>query len=213
MNRKLYVALGVVLMAAAGLSACSSTPDYKGVYESEQEETGLEVPPGLDAPQTNTDLSLPEQQDQVRTYSGYSDTVLNKPRDSMIETYDDMRFVREGSLFWLEVDASPGQVWNDVREFFRKVGFKIENEYPQLGMMETDWKDNRVDVPANWFGFAVGDNLWAGSVEARVPITSPTGSAPCLVPCTAQNCVTNTASGWSTPRTRTRHGSLSPIRA
>lgn len=144
------------LAALVLISACSSTPEYKGVYESEQEQAGLEVPPGLDAPQADGELELPEQRDRVRTYSGYSDTVLNKPRERMLNTYEDMRFVREGSLFWLEVEASPGQVWNDVRDFFRKVGFEIEHEYPQLGMMETNWKENRVNVPANWFGSLFG---------------------------------------------------------
>jgi outer membrane protein assembly factor BamC len=160
---KFNLLIGVLVAAVFSLSACSSTPDYKGVYDSDQDETSLEVPPDLNAPQPDSNQELPEQDDLVRTYSGYQQNVLSKPADSLLKTYDDMHFVRSGSLFWLEVDAPPQEVWGEVRDFFRKVGFQIENEQPALGLMETNWKENKVNVPSNWlaslFSFASSSGL------------------------------------------------------
>jgi len=141
----LIFAVSVVL-----LSACSSTSEYKGVYGEIEKTTSLDVPPGLDQPDDNS-AKLPEQLLKSGYYSDYSSSQGKRPAGDFLHAYKDIRFVREGSLYWLEVNDYPEKIWPDLHTFFNKVGLKISYEQPQLGIMQTEWKENRVGLPTGWF--------------------------------------------------------------
>lgn len=131
--------------------ACSSTSyDYKGVYEATSELDDLTVPPGLDKPDTAADTTLPELQRSIKTYSSYEESASVQPITRYAQDYEGMRFVRSGSLYWLEIDSPGEEIWDDVRSFFLRLGFDIIKEQPNLGYMETDWLENRVEVPTNF---------------------------------------------------------------
>jgi len=39
------------------------------------------------------------------------------------------------------------QVWPVLREFWQEMGFIIAVDNPQVGVMETDWAENRAKIP------------------------------------------------------------------
>jgi outer membrane protein assembly factor BamC len=57
-----------------------------------------------------------------------------------------VRVMRAGDKRWLEVDANPGEVWPRVRDFWQAQGFLIETEDPAIGIMETDWAEQRTPM-------------------------------------------------------------------
>jgi len=47
----------------------------------------------------------------------------------------------------LLVQGTPEQVWPRMKEFWLQQGFLISMEDPRLGILETDWAENRADIP------------------------------------------------------------------
>jgi hypothetical protein len=57
------------------------------------------------------------------------------------------RIERSGDQRWLVVKSEPAPVWNTVREFWQETGFVIDSEYPEAGVMETDWVETYAKLP------------------------------------------------------------------
>ena len=55
--------------------------------------------------------------------------------------------VRAGNERWLVVKATPEQAWTTVRQFWKELGFVVAVEQPPIGVMETDWAENRAEIP------------------------------------------------------------------
>ncbi|SPE35886.1 putative Outer membrane protein assembly factor BamC [Burkholderiales bacterium] len=53
------------------------------------------------------------------------------------------RIMRDGDQRWLAVDGSPELAYATVKELWTNMGFKIATDEPQLGILETDWSENR----------------------------------------------------------------------
>lgn len=143
MKKKFTVVPAVILGMAMLLTACSSTSGYKGVYDSKSDARPLEVPPDLTQPDIQAGMRLPQlasQQDNLQISGGKV-----APLD-----YGKARLVRDGSLRWLEVASPIDELWGSALYFFRGLGFKITKEDQSLGVIETDWLENRVDIPTNW---------------------------------------------------------------
>ena len=141
-----------IMLAAFVLSACSTTSsDYKGVYEGAQTTDPLQTPPDLSQPDYAGDSS-----EMVTSYLGYKQSLNTQDKGQQLSNYKGMRFVRDGSQFWLEIDDSAIHVWQSLRAYFTRLGFKIISEQPDLGLMQTNWQANRVNTSTNWFLKYVG---------------------------------------------------------
>ena len=68
----------------------------------------------------------------------------------MLPANSDARLVRAGSERYLVVKTSEEVAWKTVRDFWDKNGFVIASEQPTLGIMETDWAENRAAVPQDF---------------------------------------------------------------
>jgi len=160
---QVVVTTSVVLLAFAG---CASDPKYKGVYTNKIETRSLQIPPDLDAPQEGRQTGMtPDVVNAIQSYSVYSKNQQDNPAFKVAPDYKNMRLVRQGSLVWLEIQEKPEKVWNDVHEFFTKIGFQIKLEQTQLGMMETNWLENRAEVPSNWFSRLLNKAFSTGMLD------------------------------------------------
>ena len=136
-----------LVLAVFALSACSTTSeDYKGVYERTKAINPLQVPPDLNQPPSGDNAS-----DAITSYSVYQQSLNSQAKGQLLQHYQGMRFVRDGSQFWLEIHDSPNNVWQSLRGFFARLGFKIVSEQPALGLMQTNYKRNLANIPSNWF--------------------------------------------------------------
>jgi outer membrane protein assembly factor BamC len=57
-----------------------------------------------------------------------------------------VRIERAGNQRWLVVPETPEKVWPIVREFWQGLGFLVKTEQPEVGVMETDWAENRAKI-------------------------------------------------------------------
>ena len=62
-------------------------------------------------------------------------------------TLGDVRIERAGTQRWLVVNRSADQLWGPVRDFWQESGFLLTMDQRNLGIMETDWAENRAKIP------------------------------------------------------------------
>ncbi|MEJ2141138.1 MAG: outer membrane protein assembly factor BamC [Gammaproteobacteria bacterium] len=141
----------IVLLVMIGLAGCSSTSDRKAVYGNTAEtQQSLEVPPDLVEPSSNTALEIPAIVSSKSTFSSFSGSQQSSNGEVLASVSGDARIVRDGSMQWLEFKASADDLWTQVIAFFRNEGFEIKVSDTRLGIIETGWQENRVNVPTGW---------------------------------------------------------------
>jgi outer membrane protein assembly factor BamC len=142
---------GLLVLAAGGCSK-SIVPTKKVDYKSasQAQTTPLEVPPDLPKPATNDRYSLPEGPSRsTATYSEYRQDRPARAQTTggVLPAVQNAHIERAGTQRWLVVDVPPESVWPVLREFWQEMGFLIAVDNPELGVMETDWAENRAKIP------------------------------------------------------------------
>jgi outer membrane protein assembly factor BamC len=65
----------------------------------------------------------------------------------VLPKFDGVRLERYNDQRWLIVKGDPEKVWPVVREFWIDNGYRLLREAPELGLMETDWYEDRAKIP------------------------------------------------------------------
>jgi outer membrane protein assembly factor BamC len=149
------LAVAAVALALAGCS--SSTFDSKVDYKTSSQLPPLEVPPDLTAPTRDNRFAMPES--RTATLSGYQQERKEQGRPGatgVLPQVEAVRFERTGSERWLVVQEPPERVWPIVREFWLERGFLIKTESPEAGVLETDWAENRANLPQDFIRGLLG---------------------------------------------------------
>jgi len=144
------LALAAVVLAVAGCETASLTKKID--YKSTSSAPALELPPDLTAPQYDERFG-------VTTASGLAAQGAAKPRGTepiAVNATAEARIVRSGTERWLVVKTTPEVAWNTSRQFWTETGFVVAIEQPTLGVMETDWAENRADVPSDFLRNTIG---------------------------------------------------------
>ena len=144
-NRAVAVVLAasIALVSAGCESIAGFSPSKRVDYKSASSGPALELPP---------DLTTPRYDDRYRvnTATGLAAAGSNKEsRSALLPQTPDAKIVRAGSERWLVVKATPEQAWNTTREFWQEMGFVLAVENPQVGFMETDFAENRAEIPTD----------------------------------------------------------------
>jgi outer membrane protein assembly factor BamC len=138
----------MILTAVLLLPGCGIAPGRDKVdYKKSKTIDSLEVPPELSSDAIN---AAPESLNSAEaTYSAESTTTAQpQPASSgVLPGSPNVRVERDGNEEWLVVKGEPDQIWPKVREFWLSQGFLIKMEDPRIGILETDWKENRADIP------------------------------------------------------------------
>lgn len=142
-------------IAALALSGCESIgPLGKRIdYKSTSAAPALELPPELTQPRYDDRFT-------VATASGLAAAKATAPRQSdLLPTNPDARIARAGNERWIVAKATPEQAWSVVRQFWSDAGFVVAVEQPTIGVIETDWAENRADIPSDFLRRTVGKYL------------------------------------------------------
>ncbi len=146
------------LMILGGLSGCASDldqilPDQTVQYKKQRAaEENLEIPPDLTRGTIEDALVIPDAGGTgSKTLSEYQ-TERARRRGStvgggeVLPSVNKVTLKREGHERWLEVEAPPQQVWPKVVAFWREQGILLVEQDPAVGVMKTDWIENRADI-------------------------------------------------------------------
>jgi outer membrane protein assembly factor BamC len=144
-------ACALLLVVVLSLAGCESIgPLGKRIdYKSASSAPSLELPP---------DLTTPRYDDRyaVSTASGIAAQNAAHPKSELLPTNADAHIARAGTQRWLVVKATPEEAWSTVRKFWTDTGFVIATEQPAVGIMETDWAENRAEIPQDIFRKYIG---------------------------------------------------------
>jgi outer membrane protein assembly factor BamC len=151
MNRNSLIALATVFLVATGCSLFRKD-DYKASQAKAAQP--LEVPPELTSPTMDDRYSIPDPKAST-SYSTYSQqpAVTGAPvpaaaaASNVLPKFDSVKLDRYGDQRWLVVKGEPEKIWPVVREFWIDSGYKLYRESPEVGLMETDWYEDRAKIP------------------------------------------------------------------
>jgi outer membrane protein assembly factor BamC len=142
--------LPLFLMVTLAASGCGMVESKKIDYKSAGKLPTLEVPPDLTAPTGDNRYAIPDTEGSgTATLSTYSKERKETPAASttLLPAQDKVRIERAGSQRWLVVQATPQEVWPVIKDFWQEAGFIVNLESPETGVLETDWAENRANIP------------------------------------------------------------------
>jgi len=139
-----------LLGLALALSACSVLENDKIDYKSAtRAKSTLDVPPDLTQLTRDTRYAMPagapvsasgfEAAQAVAAPSGSANAAAS--------SIGDVRIERDGNTRWLVVSRPADKLWDPVRDFWMENGFLLTIDQSNLGIMETDWAENRAKLP------------------------------------------------------------------
>jgi outer membrane protein assembly factor BamC len=137
----------LAICAALSLSACSTLDSDKIDYKSASKGVGLEVPPDLNQLSRDSRYTVPGG---AVTASSFQIGQAAPAVPTAASTLGDVRIERAGTQRWLVVNRSADQLWGPVRDFWQESGFLLTMDEANLGIMETDWAENRAAVPQDF---------------------------------------------------------------
>jgi outer membrane protein assembly factor BamC len=174
MNRsysRLFCSASLVLIGV--LAGCSGNilPDSKKIeYKSAGKLPPLEIPPDLTQQSRDERYAVPDVAGSKgsATYSAYSNERSGQARTTtaqdLLPQVEKMRIERSGTQRWLVVGGVPEKLWPNVKEFWQEMGFLVNVEIPEAGIMETDWAENRAKLPQDFIRGTIGkvfDSLYS----------------------------------------------------
>lgn len=150
MKSTAIASIALASLLAAGCSTISDLADSRKIdYKTANSSRlpPLEIPPDLARPTGDDRYVVPDVGPSgSATYSAYSKDRASKPAPGstdILPAVSDARIERAGTQRWLVVQGTPEQLWPTVKTFWQELGFVVNVETPETGVMETDWAENR----------------------------------------------------------------------
>ncbi len=182
-----YFAPVAVFSLSLALIGCETFESSSIDYKSARKAPTLEVPPDLTAPSPTDRFAVPDdaargsatlstynaERAGVRTGAGETREVL--PQESA------MRVERAGSQRWLVVADRPEDLWPKIRNFWIELGFVLNVDAPEIGVMETDWAEDRAKIPQDIIRRTLSkviDGLYSTPVRDKFRTRLEAGSQP-----------------------------------
>ncbi len=161
--------LGLVAAAALIASGCSVLQEDKIDYKSAQRGSTLDVPPDLTQLSRDSRYNVPGT---TVTASGYqaAQPAQATATTTAMATVGDVRIERAGNQRWLVVNRPADKLWSPVRDFWQENGFLLDIDQETLGIMETDWAENRAKLPQDFIRSTIGkvfENLYSTGERDR----------------------------------------------
>ncbi len=132
--------------------------DYKS---SGQKGPSLAVPPDLTQLSRDTRYAVPGA---AVTASSFQ---IGQPAQTVATAANavgDVSIERSGTQRWLVVKQPVDKVWTPVHDFWLENGFLLTQDQEKLGIMETDWAENRAKLPQDIIRSTIGkvfENLYS----------------------------------------------------
>ena len=165
------ISLGVITALFAGCGVIT-TEDRRVEYKKSKIANPLELPPDLNA-SLEDELVIPGA-DKEASYSDYVNTqASNTPesrKSNILPEQTGVTLKRTASQYWLKVEQPVDKVWSQVRNFWLDSGFRLDMENANIGVMETQWNENRGDIPQDIIRRTLGkvtDFLWSAGTQDR----------------------------------------------
>jgi outer membrane protein assembly factor BamC len=151
----------VLSLAGCGSLGSIFSNDKVDYRTASRQTQGLEVPPDLS--QLAKDNRAQVQGGSITasalsaTRPANAATTATPAANSVApNTAGEVRLERSGTDRWLHTNATPEQIWPQLRAFWQERGLELTKEQPELGIMETNWAENRAKLPQDIIRQTIG---------------------------------------------------------
>lgn len=120
-------------------------------YKNEQSigsESSLAIPPDLVKPNT-TDLFNNDRQTVNRASYLLS---TDNSTEILVKDNDKVKLNKLGAYRWLEIESPSKEVYDAAKKFLTQLGFDLAVDDPAIGLLETNWKENKPKIPEQSLG-------------------------------------------------------------
>jgi outer membrane protein assembly factor BamC len=147
-----------LLSVSLTLAACSALESDKIDYKSAStsKAPSLDVPPDLTQLSRDTRYAVPGGPVSASSFQ-LGQTTQSVP--TAASSLGDVRIERSGTQRWLVIDRPADKLWEPVRDFWQENGFLLAMDQASLGIMETDWAENRAKLPQDFIRNMIGKVL------------------------------------------------------
>lgn len=145
-----------LLSLSLTLAACSTLESDKIDYKSAGKGPSLDVPPDLTQLSRDTRYAVPGA---AVTASSFQLGQASTSVPTAVTSLGDVRIERAGTQRWLVINRPADKLWEPVRDFWQENGFLLAMDQANLGIMETDWAENRAKLPQDFIRNALGKVL------------------------------------------------------
>ncbi len=167
-------ALATVAMIAAALAGCSTLQELSPFeskrveYKAAQSGPSLEIPP---------DLTPPKFDDRYKagtaTLSGVNAanrSAVLSGTGGVLPAVSGMRIEKAGSERWLVVPGTAEANFPRIREFWSTMNMNLVLDDSRIGLMETDWQENRARINDDIVRRTIGkvfDNFYSSGTRDK----------------------------------------------
>jgi outer membrane protein assembly factor BamC len=160
------IAFAAFLAATVGGCGGGLLESQRIEYKSAGKLPPLEIPPDLTAPNRDDRFAVPDvtpsSSATLSTYNaerGGASRATTSTRSELLPVVSQVRIERSGDTRWLVVPEPPEKVWPVVKGFWQEMGLLVKVEQPEVGIMETDWAENRANLPLDFVRRNLGSLL------------------------------------------------------
>ncbi len=115
-------------------------------YKSAGKAPTLEVPPDLTQLSRENRYAVPGGAVTANELPGRPGRCAEHP-DAPSRRWATCAWSAPATQRWLVVNRPAEQLWEPVRDFWQENGFLLTTDQRNLGIMETDWAENRAKLP------------------------------------------------------------------
>ena len=154
------------LVAVSLLAGCSTLKDTLEGERVDYKSSGAKAP-SLDVPPDLTQLSSETRYAVPGSAVSASSFQIGQPTQAVTtaaNSVGDVRIERSGNQRWLVVKQPAEKLWAPVRDFWLENGFLLTQDQENLGIMETDYAENRAKIPQDFIRSTIGkvfDSLYS----------------------------------------------------
>ncbi len=141
--------VAVCLATGCGIAAENKKYDYK-TPSGTATAKALEIPPEL-TPLPPGGLVAPGEPGANDNKAPTATDILPAAQEASVE--------RDGNQRWLLVKQPAEKVWPAVVQFWKDQGFQLEQENARTGIIETDWAEDRSNLPNDVVRRTFGSSL------------------------------------------------------
>jgi outer membrane protein assembly factor BamC len=135
------------------LLGCSSVVTDRIDYQSATKSTTLDTPPDLTSLPKDSRFTVPSSAVTASNFNTGSGPSAGQVAANAVA---DVRIERLGNQRWLVVARPAEQLWGPVRDFWKETGFTLLTDRQDIGLIETDWAENRAKLPQDFIRQSIG---------------------------------------------------------
>ncbi len=125
-------------------------PDRRTEYKKSKSLPDLEVPPDLTTDAIQDRMAIPKA-GETASFSTFQERAAERKRDQELERSESSAIKLLENETVLAAEGVTVQIWPQLRSFFDGLGYTLELDDEELGVIETAWNENQEELVRDKF--------------------------------------------------------------